>query len=118
MNIRIQVRHEAAKESIQRYITSEFERTAKKFTDGEASPVVSAEFIVDHEGPNGHLKTFEGIVHVPNDTLKVKESDIEAHKAVDAGMKVIEKLLQRHKETYTRPGSLIRHNEQRRAPSI
>jgi ribosomal subunit interface protein len=117
MNIRIQVRHDAAKESIQRYITAEFERVASKFTDGEASPITSAEFIVDHEGPNGHLKTFEAIVHVPNETLTVKESDTETHKAIDTSMKVLEKLLTRHKETYLKPGSLIRHNTERRQPS-
>ncbi len=117
MNLRIQVRHDAAKERIQKYITAEFERIANKFTDGEASPIISAEFIVDQEGANGHLKTFEAIVHVPNDTLAVKESDTEAHKAIDASMKVLEKLLKRHKETYARPGNLIRHNEQRRSPS-
>ncbi len=36
MNIRIQVRHEAAREAIQKYITAEFEHIAKKLTDGEA----------------------------------------------------------------------------------
>ncbi len=122
MNIRIQVRHDAAPEAIQKYITSEFEHVVKKFTpddqsSGEASPVISAEFILDQEGSNGHIKTFEALIHVPNDTLKVKEHDTEAHKAIDATMKVIEKLLRKHKETYARPGTLIRHNEQRRTPS-
>ncbi len=118
MNIRIQVRHEAAREAIQKYITAEFEHIAKKFTDGEASVVVSAEFIVDQEGATGHIKTFEAIVHVPNDTITVKERDPEAHKAIDTAMKVIEKLLNRHKETYSRPGTLIRHNAERRSPSF
>jgi ribosomal subunit interface protein len=117
MNIRIQVRHDAAREAIQKYITTEFEHIANKFSDGEASTIVSAEFIVDHEGPNGHRKTFEAIVHVPNDTLKVKESAEETHKAIDASMKILEKLLTRHKETYAKPGTLIRHNTERRAPS-
>ena len=122
MNIRIQVRHDAAREAIQKYITSEFEHVVSKFTSedqssGEASPIVSAEFIVDQEGSNGHLKTFEAIIHVPNDTLTVKEHDTEAHKAIDAAMKIIEKQLRKHKETYARPGTLIRHNEQRRTPS-
>lgn len=117
MNIRIQVRHDAAREAIQKYITTEFEHIAKKFTDGEESAIVSAEFIVDQEGSNGHVKIFEAIVHVPNDTITVKERDPEAHKAIDTAMKVIEKLLTRHKETYARPGTLIRHNAERRAPS-
>lgn len=110
MNIKIQVRHEAAREAIQKYITTEFEHIAKKFTDADGAGIVSAEFIVDQEGSNGHKKTFEAIVFVPGDTLKVKESADETHKAIDASMKVLEKLLLRHKETYTRPGNLIRHN--------
>ncbi|HEX5315359.1 MAG TPA: HPF/RaiA family ribosome-associated protein [Candidatus Kapabacteria bacterium] len=117
MNIRIQVRHDAAREAIQKYITTEFEHVSKKFTDGEASAIVSAEFIVDQEGSNGHVKTFEAIIHVPNDTITVKERDPEAHKAIDTAMKVLEKLLMRHKETYAKPGTLIRHNTERRAPS-
>ncbi|HZK75482.1 MAG TPA: HPF/RaiA family ribosome-associated protein [Candidatus Kapabacteria bacterium] len=117
MNIRIQVRHEAAREAIQKHITTEFEHVSKKFTDGESSTIVSAEFIVDQEGSNGHVKTFEAIIHVPNDTITVKEHDPEVHKAIDAAMKVIEKLLTRHKEIYARPGTLIRHNVERRAPS-
>lgn len=103
MNIRIQVRHDATEERIQSYITSEFEHIATKFQ------VISAEFVVDQEGSNGHLKTFEGIIHVAGETITVKEHAQEANKAVDAAMKVIEKLLKRHKETYAKPGSLIRH---------
>lgn len=118
MNIRIQVRHEAAREAIQKYITTEFEHITKKFTEGEHSMIVSAEFIVDQEGSNGHKKTFEAIIGVPGDTIAVKESAGETNKAIDASMKVIEKLLMRHKEKHAHPGNLIRHNVERRAPSI
>jgi ribosomal subunit interface protein len=113
MNIRIQVRHEAAREAIQKYITSEFEHVANKFTNGDGSGIISAEFIVDQEGSNGHKKTFEAIIHVPGETLKVKESAEETHKAIDVSMKVIEKLLRRYKETHARPGAQIRHNVER-----
>ena len=113
MNIRIQVRHEAAREAIQKYITAEFEHIAKKFSNGEPSEIVSAEFIVDQEGSNGHKKTFEAIVHVRGETLAVKESAGETHKAIDISMKVLEKLLMRHKEKHAHPGSLIRHNADR-----
>src|SRR6476620_12309137 len=102
MNIRIQVRHEAAREAIQKYITSEFEHITKPFTengDPNHPYIISAEFIVDQEGSNGHLKTFEAILHVPGDTLTVNESNSEAHKAIDSAMKVLEKLIKRHKET-------------------
>jgi ribosomal subunit interface protein len=116
MNIRIQVRHEAAREAIQKYITTEFEHISKKFTEGEHPWIVSAEFIVDQEGPNGHTKTFEAIIGVPHDTIAVKESADETHKAIDISMKVIEKLLMRHKEKHAHPGHLIRHNAERRAP--
>ncbi len=109
MNIRIQVRHEAAREAVQKYITTEFEHVANKFSDGEHSNIISAEFIVDQEGSNGHKKTFESLIHVPGDTLKVKESADETHKAIDMSMKVIEKLLLKHKETHARPGAQIRH---------
>ncbi len=115
MNIRIQVRHEAAREAIQKYITTEFEHIASKFTNGEHSSIISAEFIVDQEGSNGHKKTFEAIIHVPGDTLKVKESAEESHKAIDISMKVIEKLLKKHKETHAHPGAQIRHNVERSA---
>jgi ribosome-associated translation inhibitor RaiA len=111
MNIRIQVRHDAAAERIQRYITTEFEHVAAKFE------IISAEFIVDQEGSNGHLKTFEAIIKVPGDVLTVHEKDVEAHKAIDASMKVIEKLLKRHKETHAKPGNLIRHKEAREEAS-
>jgi ribosomal subunit interface protein len=107
MNIRVQVRHDAAAERIQRYIATEFEHIANKFQ------IVSAEFIVDQEGSNGHLKTFEAIIHVPGDTITVHEKDDEVHKAIDASMKVIEKLLKKHKETYSKPGNLIRHKAER-----
>ena len=112
MKIRIQVRHDAASERIQRYVTAEFERIAQKFD------VISAEFIVDQEGSNGHLKVFEAIVRVPGDTITVKESDTEAHKAIDMSMKVIEKQLKKHKETYLRPGTMIRHNIERSQPNL
>ena len=111
MNIRIHVRHDAASERIQRYITTEFEQLRLAYE------VISADFVVDSEGPNGHVKMFESIVHVPGDTFTVKETADEIHKAIDASMKVIEKLLKRHKETYLHPGSLIRHNVERRQPS-
>jgi ribosomal subunit interface protein len=111
MNIRIQVRHEAAREAIQKYITMEFEHISSKFD------IISAEFVVDQEGPNGHTKTFESIIHVPGDTITVKESDEEAHKAIDTAMKVIEKLLKKHKETHAHPGSHIRHNIERSSHS-
>jgi ribosomal subunit interface protein len=109
MNIRIQVRHEAASEAIQKYITNEFERISNKFFDGLHPLIVSAEFIVDQEGSNGHKKTFEAIIGVPGDTIAVKESADETHKAIDMSMKVIEKLLLKHKETHARPGAQIRH---------
>jgi ribosome-associated translation inhibitor RaiA len=48
-------------------------------------------------------------VHVRHDTLTVKESSDEAHKAIDATMKTLDKLLKKHKETYEKPGNLIRH---------
>jgi len=111
MKLRIQVRHDAASERIQRYVTTEFERIAQNFE------IVSAEFIVDQEGPNGHVKVFEAIVHVPGDTLTVKESSDETHKSIDATMKVLDKLLKKYKETHMRPGSLIRHNVERQQPS-
>jgi ribosomal subunit interface protein len=115
MNIRIQVRHDAAREAIQKYITAEFEHISKKFTEGEHSMIVSAEFIVDQEGPHGHTKTFEAIIGVAGDTIAVKESSEEAHKAIDISMKVLEKLLMRHKEKHARPGAQIRHNVERSA---
>ena len=118
MNIIIQVRHDAAREAIQKYITAEFEHIEKKFTNGEHSFIISAEFIVDQEGPHGHTKTFEAIIHVPGDTLTVKESSAETHKAIDISMKVLEKLLMRHKEKHARPGAQIRHNVERRAPGV
>jgi ribosomal subunit interface protein len=111
MNIRVQVRHDAAAERVQRYIATEFEHVSNKFE------IISADFIVDQEGSNGHLKTFEAIIHVPGDTITVHEKADEAHKAIDASMKVIEKLLKRHKETYARPGSLIRHKTEREEQS-
>jgi ribosomal subunit interface protein len=117
MNLRIQVRHEAAREAIQKYITTEFEHISKKFTDGEHSMIVSAEFIVDHEGPHGHTKTFEAIIGVAGDTIAVKESSDEAHKAIDISMKVVEKLLMRYKEKHAHPGAQIRHNVERLATS-
>ncbi len=116
MNIRIQVRHEAARETVQKYITTEFEHITKKFTNEEHPTIISAEFIVDQEGPNGHTKTFEAIIGVTGDTITVKESSDETHKAIDVSMKVLEKLLTRHKEKHVHPGSLIRHNVERRAP--
>src|SRR5580704_7693474 len=116
MNIIIQVRHDAAREAIQKYINSAFEHIANKFTDGEHSFIISAEFIVDQEGPHGHTKIFEAIIHVPGDTLTVKETAGETHKAIDLSMKVVERLLTRHKEKHARPGTLIRHNMERRAP--
>ncbi len=118
MNIIIQVRHDAAREAIQKYITTEFEHISNKFNHGEHSFIISAEFIVDQEGPHGHTKTFEAIIHVPGDTLTVKESSDETHKAIDVSMKVLEKLLTRHKEKHARPGTLIRHNVERRAPAV
>lgn len=107
MNIRVQVRHDAAAERIQRYIATEFEHVANKFE------IISAEFIVDQEGSNGHLKTFEAIVKVAGETLTVHEKANDTHKAIDATMKVLEKLLKKHKETYSKPGSLIRHKTER-----
>ena len=109
MNIRIQVRHDAAKETIQKYIHTEFDKVRLAYG------VISAECIVDQEGSNGRLKTFEAILHVPGDTITVKERADEAHKAVDAAMKIIEKLLAKHKETHQRPGAHIRHNIERAA---
>jgi ribosome-associated translation inhibitor RaiA len=117
MNIRIQVRHDAAREAVQKYITTEFEHITKKFNNDDHSMIVSAEFIVDQEGPNGHTKTFESVIGVAGDTITVKESAPETHKAIDVSMKVIEKLLMRHKEKHARPGNLIRHNVERRTPS-
>jgi ribosomal subunit interface protein len=111
MNLKIQVRHEAASERIQRYITAEFEQISQNLE------IVSAEFIVDQEGPNGHVKIFEAIIHVPGDTITVKESSDEIHKSVDMTMKVLDKLFKKHKETYLHPGSLIRHNMERRQPN-
>src|ERR1035441_10548826 len=108
MNIRIQVRHDAAREAIQKYITAEFEHISSKF-----DYITSAEFIVDQEGSNGHKKTFEAVIGVPGETITVKESDEEAHKAIDTAMKVLEKLLNRHKETHEHPGNLPRHEAER-----
>jgi ribosomal subunit interface protein len=108
MNIRIQVRHDAAREAIQKYITAEFEHISSKYSD-----ITSAEFIVDHEGPNGHTKTFEAIIHVPGETITVKESEAEAHVAIEVAMKVLEKRLNRHKETHAHPGNLLRHEAAR-----
>ncbi len=116
MNIIIQVRHDAAREAIQKYISTEFEHVVNKFNDGVHPVVISAEFIVDREGSNGHVKTFESIIHVPGETLTVKETAGDTHKAIDISMKVIERLLNRHKEKHARPGNLIRHNMERRAP--
>jgi ribosomal subunit interface protein len=118
MNIRIQVRHEAAREAIQKYITTEFEHISKKFTEGEHSMIVSAEFIVDQEGPNGHTKTFEAIIGVAGDTIAVKESADETHKAIDISMKVLEKRLLRYKEKHAHPGAQIRHNVERQASAV
>lgn len=112
MNIRIQVRHDAAREAIQKYITSEFEHISSKYED-----ITSAEFIVDQEGSNGHIKTFEAVVHVPGDTIAVKESADEANKAIDSTMKILEKRLNRHKETHSYPGNLLRHNAARNPAS-
>jgi len=113
MNIRIQVRHDAAREAIQKYITAEFESISSKYTD-----ITSAEFIVDQEGPNGHTKTFEAIVHVPGDTIAVKESEDEVHKAIDLAIKVLEKRLNRYKETHTHPGNLLRHEAARHPAQV
>ena len=107
MNIRIQVRHEAARETIQKYITTEIEKLRLAYE------IISADFIVDQEGANGHIKTFEAIIHVQGDTFAVTERADAAHKAIDAAMKVIEKLLLKHKETHKRPGSQIRHKVER-----
>jgi ribosomal subunit interface protein len=107
MNINIQVRHEAAKETIQKYITTELEALRLHHE------IISADCIVDQEGSNGHIKTFEAILHIPGDTFTVKERAGEVHKAVDIAMKVIEKLLTKHKETHLRPGTMIRHKVER-----
>ncbi len=107
MNINIQVRHDAAKESIQKYIATEI-RTLRLTHE-----IISADCIVDQEGSNGHRKIFEAILHIPGDTITVKESAGEIHKAVDAAMKVIDKLLTKHKETHLRPGTMIRHKVER-----
>jgi ribosomal subunit interface protein len=108
MNLRIQVRHDAAREAIQKYITAEFEHVSAKY-----SYITSAEFIVDQEGSNGHKKTFEAVLGVPGETITVKESDNEVHKAIDVAMKVLERLLNRHKETHEHPGNLLRHEAAR-----
>jgi ribosomal subunit interface protein len=104
MTPRIQIRHEAAKDRVRETILAEFDRLIDKFE------MTSADCIVDHEGPAGYVKTVEINIHVPNEVIAVKESSDEVHKSVYAAFDVLEKRLQKYKETYLRPGQLIRHN--------
>jgi ribosome-associated translation inhibitor RaiA len=104
MTPRIQIRHEAANGRTRATILAEFDRLNEKFD------MTSADCVVDCEGPAGYVKTFEVNVHVPNELITVKESSDEVHKSIYAAFDILEKRLQKYKETYLRPGNLIRHN--------
>jgi ribosomal subunit interface protein len=104
MTPRIQIRHEAANDRVRETILAEFDRLIEKFE------MISADCIVDAEGPTGYIKTFEINIHVPNETLTVKETSDDIHKSIYAAFDVLEKRLQKYKETYLRPAHLIRHN--------
>lgn len=104
MTPRIQIRHEAANDRVRETILAEFDRLIEKFE------MTSADCVVDCEGPTGYVKTIEVNIHVPNEVITVKESSDEIHKSIYAAFDVLEKRLQKYKETYLLPGQLIRHN--------
>jgi ribosomal subunit interface protein len=107
--MKIQIRHDAASDGVKTYITDAFQSLQEKYEQ----VVVTADFRVDQEGPNGHRKTIECILHVPHDTITVHEASDEIHKSIDMAFKILDRQLQRHKETYVRPGAKIRHNVER-----
>ena len=94
MNIQVAVRHDTTDGRIKRFVEEEFARIKEKY-----SPI-SADVVIDHEGPNGHLKTAEINVKVPGELLHVKESSDDVNKSIDMAIKVIEKQLKKHKELH------------------
>ncbi len=94
MNIQVAVRHDTADGRIQKFVEAEFERIREKYQ------AISADVVIDHEGPNGHIKTVEINVKVPGELLHVKESSEDVHKSIDMAIKIIEKQLKKHKEMH------------------
>ena len=106
MNIKVTVRHDTSGGGIKRFVEEELARLTDKYE------ILSAEVIIDQEGTNGYLKTADINLKVRGALLHTKEQAEEIHKAIDLGVKEIEKQLRRHKELVLHPTSLRRQQGQ------
>jgi ribosomal subunit interface protein len=94
MNLHIVIRHETANGKVKNFIEHELTLLNDKFD------FISAEVIIDQEGPNGHVKTAEVNLKVPQAVLHTKEASEEVYKSIDLALKTIEKQLKKHRETH------------------
>ena len=68
--------------------------------------------IIDQEGTNGYLKTADINIKVPGALLHTKEQAEEVHKAIDLGIKEMEKQLRKYKDTHLKTNNLRRQQGQ------
>src|SRR5688572_4186569 len=95
MNLHIVIRHDTANGKVKNFIEHEIGALNEKFD------FISAEVIIDQEGPNGHVKTAEVNITVPQAILHAKESSEEIYKSIDLALKTVEKQIKKHKELHT-----------------
>lgn len=104
MHIQVAVRHEASGHGIQSFVESELRRLEAKYE------ILSAEVIIDQDGPTGTFKKAEIILKVKGNVLVASETSDDIHKSIDLAVKKLDAQLHKHKELYTHPTSLKRQS--------
>ena len=107
MNIQVTVRHDTSGGGIKTFVEAELARLEAKYTD-----IQSAEVIIDQEGTNGYLKTVDINLKVPGSVLHTKEQAEEVHKAIDLGIKELDTMLRKYKDTHLKTNNLRRQQGQ------
>jgi ribosomal subunit interface protein len=113
MNIQVTVRHDTSGGGIKTFVEAELARLEAKYTD-----IQSAEVIIDQEGTNGYLKTVDINIKVPGSVLHTKEQAEEVHKAIDLGIKELDTMLRKYKDTHLKTNNLRRQQGQEQPQGV
>lgn len=113
MNIQVTVRHDTSGGGIKTFVETELARLEAKYSD-----IQSAEVIIDQEGTNGYLKTVDINIKVPGSVLHTKEQAEEVHKAIDLGIKELDKMLRKYKDTHLKTNNLRRQQGQEQPQGV
>jgi len=106
MHTKVSIRHETTSHRIDGFVQEELDRLGSKYD------IMSAEVVIDQEGPTGSIKTAEFILKVKGEVIHAKESSEEIHKSIDLAVKRLDAQLAKYKDLHAKPTSLKRQSGQ------